>query len=57
MTKKCAIHLKGGTILNTTYNDEDIEGLFDELEKAEGYSECLDAWVRLDQIAAIEWID
>jgi len=58
MTKKCAIHLKGGTILNTTYEDKDIEKLMTLLSKRESLlSFGNQVSVYLEDVSAIEWID
>jgi hypothetical protein len=58
MTKKCAIHLKGGTILNTTYNQWDVEDIISAYH-AGAIGDCcyFNALLRWQDIAAIEWID
>jgi hypothetical protein len=58
MTKKCAIHLKSGTVLNLEYDESMTEHLFELLENRKSAINFEHkTLVYVDQIAAIEWID
>jgi hypothetical protein len=58
MTKKCAIHLKSGTILNTTYNQTDADYIASAFHSGPiGDCYYFNALLRWQDIAAIEWID